>query len=818
MLFKRIETKVSEIDDFSISTINDILHHISDVKKLREPQVGAIKTYLFLRYELGCNSFMDLLFEMYRDDFKSLCQYLSIDAKDETELNSILNTIQTEGTYKKKKYNTLYEALNLDYNSYILALTMGSGKTYLIASIIAIEYAISLDNETNDDRFVKNALIFAPGLTIVKQLKEIVNMDYSWVLPDDLRKKFLANITFHTETNIKPQLDFYNIIITNVEKLTYKPTRSTKYETIMYQQAEENLRVERIKGLKNLAIFSDEAHHTYGNKVGDGIKRTREVLNKIGDSKNLKCIVNTTGTPYSKKELLKETVFWYGLNEGIKDKILKSLKNGIKEYDYTQAKEEDIVKDIIRDFFKLYKNTTLPNKAKAKIGFYFKDERHLQENKHYIQTALKEIGQDLDSILINTQKSSKEELEEFDNINDPSSNKRVLLLIKKAMEGFDCPSLFATAIIRSDSSSDNFVLQSSTRCLRNIYSEDITARIYLSKETAKTLDKELQSNFNIQLNDLIQKEAKTIPVEIKVSRTNTDRIKLEYKQKTVIQKNINTEDINFTSPAREEIVSTATIHSVENNKISHASSSYDIDIHHFKPLNEVAFDMSYKYNLNYIIIHSKLQEIYKDSYIPVHHIVDLEKQIEALLTSTQESSENKTDIKYFIKKEGFEKQEDGSLVTYANVHKDKYDSLIREDMARHYTPYNFDSKSERNFLEKFLQRFEGDLSWDHIEDIYFTGGLTNPTKTDIYFDWQDTKGRHKKYYPDFIILKKTGEYIVVEIKAEKDKDNEEAKIKAEAVKHFENKNGSKMIKYEIIYVNTDVKDKDISTIVNLLKK
>ena len=56
---------------------------------------------------------------------------------------------------------------------------MGSGKTYLIASIIAIEFAISINAALtkssifdDDVKQIKNSLIFAPGKTILEQLKK----------------------------------------------------------------------------------------------------------------------------------------------------------------------------------------------------------------------------------------------------------------------------------------------------------------------------------------------------------------------------------------------------------------------------------------------------------------------------------------------------------------------------------------------------------------------------------------------------------------------------------------------------------------------
>ena len=92
-------------------------------------------------------------------------------------------------------------------------------------------------------------------------------------------------------------------------------------------------------------------------------------------------------------------------------------------------------------------------------------------------------------ILKNTEKSSKKEIEEFNKLNDPNSQKRIILLIDKGKEGWNCPSLFACALIRDASSSNNFILQASTRCLRQVKANKERAKIYLSSKNIEILDK-----------------------------------------------------------------------------------------------------------------------------------------------------------------------------------------------------------------------------------------------------------------------------------------------------------------------------------------
>ena len=148
-------------------------------------------------------------------------------------------------------------------------------------------------------------------------------MDYNWVLPERLSRQFLSNVKFHTKSDFTTINGNYNVIIINTESLTYTQRKNIKENNLKLE--EYNSRVNKIKTLEDLAIFSDEAHHVYGNS-GDSIKKTREVLNYISSKDNLRFVFNTTGTPFYKKEMLQEVVYWYGLKQAIDDKIL-FLKN-----------------------------------------------------------------------------------------------------------------------------------------------------------------------------------------------------------------------------------------------------------------------------------------------------------------------------------------------------------------------------------------------------------------------------------------------------------------------------------------------------------
>jgi predicted nucleotidyltransferase len=59
-----------------------------------------------------------------------------------------------------------------------------------------------------------------------------------------------------------------------------------------------------------------------------------------------------------------------------------------------------------------------------------------------------------------------------------------------------------------------------------------------------------------------------------------------------------------------------------------------------------------------------------------------------------------------------------------------------------------------------------------VEDVYFTGGLTDPAKTDFFIEYRGEDGRWHRYTPDFVIRKRarpgsppgTGKVLIVEIK------------------------------------------------------
>jgi len=188
---------ISEIFDFNLDP------ETGNLRFLRKAQFEALETYWYLRLVEKTPHIFDLYKKFYDDPaelFKALNISLSqedlIKIMSNEGINAIFEKIRNDDNFvKKNKLETLRETLSLNYPSYILALAMGAGKTILIGTIIATEFAMALEYP-DDINFVKNALVFAPGKTILGALKELSDTPFEKILPDRLYKEFITSAKF----------------------------------------------------------------------------------------------------------------------------------------------------------------------------------------------------------------------------------------------------------------------------------------------------------------------------------------------------------------------------------------------------------------------------------------------------------------------------------------------------------------------------------------------------------------------------------------------------------------------------------------------
>ena len=213
---------------------------------------------------------------------------------------------------------------------------------------------------------------------------------------------------------------------------------------------------------------------------------------------------------------------------------------------------------------------------------------------------------------------------------------------------------------------------------------------------------------------------------------------------------------------------------------------------------------------------SELRRIYgNESALPVSHYAELCRQIEAQ-TSQYETVEETVEVALaLLKKDGFEKITDGqgNLTYTAEISYpiDRQHLLIHYEAWQkqagsfgfHYTPYNFDSNPEKNFFEILLEMLKQQP--EQVKDIYFTGALTDTKKTDFFIEYRGMDGRMHNYTPDFVIRRKDGKRLIVEIKSERERTNEidgEHGAKAIATRAWANLNPDSL-KYEMIFTSAD---------------
>ncbi len=815
---------------------------------LRRPQVRALETYWYVRLVLNTPHILDLYRLLYPKS-SELRKALGLEGErvleliEDSGLPEVLTRIQNDDAFVREcKLEALRETLNLDYPSYILALAMGAGKTVLIGAIIATEFALAM--EYPDGPFVRNALVFAPGKTIIEALRELAAMPYEKILPPRWHKTFAASVkltfTRDGERNI-PVIpgSQWNVVVTNTEKIRIQKETIRKAElggllTAGNEDAARcevaNLRLQTIASLPHLAVFSDEAHHTYGQSMGSELKRVRQTVDYLAAKTNMLCVVNTTGTPFFERQPLRDVIIWYGLSEGICDGILKDVAGNIQAYDFSDNTAE-YVRHIIADFFRDYGDVTLPDGSPAKLAVYFPQTDDLKELKPVIDAALLAAGQSPALALVNTSDESMTrtaDIDAFNRLNDPAAPHRVMLLVNKGTEGWNCPSLFACALARKLKSSNNFVLQAATRCLRQVAGNDVKARIYLSADNFNVLDRQLRETYGEDIACLNHAAQDTRRTRIVLTKLDVPPVVITRTVRVVERGTSSDAAVHLQRPLRAARTMTKTTYTVADATAAYGvlraiGDGETIITTQSLTVYEVASALSGTYRLDLWQVVDALRAVYGTGDIPDTHVPALAEQLEEQFR-TYTVREEKVEVALaLVKPEGFTRATlpDGAEVFTAEIiyHKDHEKYLLAAEKlcatnpggyGFHYTPYQFDSMPEMAFFEQLLT--ELNLKPHQVEDFYFTGGLTAADKTDFFIEYRDVKGRWRHYTPDFVIRQKpprggkrgTGKVYIVEVKAERERsdalDGENGK-KAMAIRAWEKLNPDRL-KYQMIFTAT----------------
>jgi len=517
--------------------------------QLRPPQLLALETYWYLRLILGAPHVRDLYSTLFPDE-QAWATALALPAKAWQAVGAdrarFMHALQTDEHFVKTyRLESVRETMVLPYPSYIFALAMGVGKTFVLGSLIASEFALALAHP--DGLFLRNALVFAPGRVIVESLRALIDMPYGALLPPHLHTPFAAAVKFIVPQDGERTIPLlsgsaFNVIITNTEKIRIQKEKIRKGQIGQIVAAEQvelakaevaNLRLQTIASLPALGIFSDEAHHTYGRALGSDLKKVRKTVDYLAAQTKIAAVVNTTGTPYFGRQPLRDVVLSYGLAAAIQDGLLKEVgdnvvtygeratvgrkKRGLRGGEKTGQEERgnesrlaQILPDILRDFFATYGDVTLPDGTPAKLAIYFPKTADVAAHRPLIERTLIALGHA--PTLLLEHHTRAENKADFDRFRTRQSPHRVALLVDRGVEGWDVPALFACALVRTLKTSNNFVLQAAARCLRQVPSNRMPARIYLSAENQRILTRQLRATYGETLVSVMGATHRAIPV------------------------------------------------------------------------------------------------------------------------------------------------------------------------------------------------------------------------------------------------------------------------------------------------------------------
>lgn len=847
----------------------------SQLRYLRSAQLRALETYWYLRLVLDTPS-IPALYDRLFTALPSRLRAMGVDSKlfEEAgyDFNALIERVRSDNKFvRQHKLESLRESLTLDYPSYILALAMGAGKTILMGSIVATEFAMAM--EYPDGPFVENALIFAPGKTILSALRELADVPYERLLPARFYKTFAASfkLTFTRDGDKQIPIVWgssFNVIVTNTEKIRIqKPTvrgDANQLKIFTGSKVEEqtelaNLRLQAIASLPHLAVFSDEAHHTYGQKLlgkwekdkttgelvfkDEGIKKVRRTIDYLAEQTNLIVVINATGTPYFERQPLRDVVIWYGLGEGIRDGVLKELTNNIKSFELDDGQADQLVATVIEDFVRDYWAVRLPDGAPARLALYFPNIETRDELRGAIESALALKGIGTDTLLAVDGNSSEAVRRQFEAVaRDPLAPERILLLVNMGTEGWNCPSLFATALVRKLANSNNFVLQAATRCLRQVPGNTHPARVYLTQTNKRTLESQLAETYGTSLNELGAQQSERVEKEIVLHKPHLPpllikRRVLRYRRATATAGDtaLAFELPDVPMPVGATVQTLTIVESEAGLTQLQRVDAGDDRVLQF-PAELDAYTAAAELAANYHLATREVLAALRAAYgaggdVPEYHLPALGQQIEAQRAAYEHYFEEIDVAIALVKPQGFdERVTDGKTVYTARISfakeretlyktaRDTADAAHALASSFHYEGYNFDSQPEAEFLAWALALMK---NGEHqIEGLWFTGGLTDPGKTDLCAEYLGEDRRWHRYTPDFVLRRADGKHLVIEIKKDTLSPDITADLarfgqgqepqtaegrKAVALKRWEALNPDKLT-YHVMFANTELHD------------
>ena len=565
MIYEQIKVSKNRWLNSPGCPVNSIIKYIRDKASLREAQIEAIETYLFLKLKCENKPLRNLFFqELFncREDLSDLHisqKVRNIFEKDNSarafyEFSKIKNgdskpvfpdlekfiianadEINFPETIRKLFYS-------IDYPDYLFSLPMGAGKTFLMAVFIYLDLYFAI-NEPENKVFAHNFIILIPsGLksSIVPSLKTIQNFDPSWILPEPSASNIRKILKFEILDKPKSAKKSNKARNPNSQKIAHFQPFDTLRGLVMIVNAEkvilDRLDLDKsgelieksddekdhfanelrnlIGKIPNLAIHIDEVHHAAKDEI-----KLRQVVNMWNAGGTITGVCGYSGTPYlspaekvaiADKVILKlpqitNTVYYYPLATAIQNFLKKpkvEVAHGFEPI--------GIIKKGVEDFYSKYGLKTYFNGCSAKLAIYCGSIERLEEEIYPF--LIGEMNINPEHILKfhrgnKKHKLPKENELEFLSLDIPETNagknRKLILLVQIGKEGWDCRSLTGVILSQKGDSPSNMVLQTSCRCLRQVdKGQDESAVIWLNEFNAEKLNKQLKDEQHTSIEEI----------------------------------------------------------------------------------------------------------------------------------------------------------------------------------------------------------------------------------------------------------------------------------------------------------------------------
>lgn len=804
---------------------------------LRAPQFEALETYVFLKEFCGNRKLWEIFEQWYNKNgifegrhFAGIDKHKQITMFDVTEVNQD----ETKGHFAQ--IFAQIKAMQQDYPNYIFALTMGLGKTVLMATSIFYEFLLA-NKHPRTPLYCHNAIIFVPDRTVRESvIADVQNLDKVKVVPPEYISWLDANLKFHFLDDNSTQLSTidksdYNIIISNTQKIILKQEHAhkTAAQTLFGEETgkytalslknrlaslgeeagieEEDLqlinnhRFVKLSRLRQLGIYVDEAHHVFGSKLADDLMTStkatslRVTINELAanlakaGSRVVGCY-NYTGTPYVKNRLLPEVVYSYGLRDAIDNKYLKK----VEPYAIENIREDTQVfcRKAIGDFWEKCGEKRVEGMLPKMAFFASSIDEAVQELRPAIENELVRLNIPTSRILVNVgdeKYTTNDDLREFKRLDSPTSEKQFIILVGKGKEGWNCRSLFAVAMYRK-AKSTVFVLQATMRCMRQIGDYQHTAYLFFSKENMEILNTELKDNFNITLEDMSSAgdkkkvaEVRLVPPSVKIAVKKIKKLYKMNRKKLAEHVDLKLDEVDVSRYAI-----TVTRRNMDDlNKVVSRNDITDIkEQRHFSPFTLVG-EIARYLNMNPLELKSimmTLTEPIEDICERVNEYNELlyDEVIPRLFREIYDIEEYKSEEKVTLElvKDPHTKGADCYHVSYK-------DGLLASYEDERYKPYRSKTFNVDNYC--FDSVPENEMFWNLINDqrltkVWFTGMLT-AGQTDFVINYIDPESNTvRSYYPDFLVQKEDGSYVIIEVKGDNKLDDAVVLAKKEYAKQI----------------------------------